>query len=91
MSINLKKKHAEGKIGSKIIKQILRQYFNIGFLKEELDGVLQESVQTLMKQAKDGLKIADDHHRFVDRYKTDWSYLHVMDTILMMLEKGKKY
>jgi hypothetical protein len=44
-----------------------------------------------MDEAGHGFKESEDNHKFVDRYKTTWSYLHVIDTIFFMLERGKKY
>ncbi len=44
-----------------------------------------------MENSKNGFKTSEDTHSFVDRYKTTWSYLHVMDAIFFMLERGKKY
>ncbi len=44
-----------------------------------------------MEKASNGFRIADDKHKFEERYTTTWSYLHVMDAIFFMLERGKKY
>ena len=49
--MSLKKKDAEGKVASKIIKQILRQHFKIAFLKEEMDQVMADELQKLMESA----------------------------------------
>ncbi len=44
-----------------------------------------------MEGARDGYKLAEDQHKFEDRYTTTWSYLHVMDATFFILERGKKY
>jgi hypothetical protein len=91
LQMNLKKKESEGKVASKIVKKVLRQHFSIGFFKEDLDKVLSDELEKMMKAARDGFKLEQDTHQFEDRYTTTWSYLHVMDAIFFMLERGKKY
>ena len=56
MAIHLKKKESEGKVASKIVKQVLRTHFKIGFLKEELDDVLKREIQELIAATGDGFK-----------------------------------
>jgi hypothetical protein len=69
----------------------LRKHFNIGFFKEEIDKVLKDQMEILLTKASQGFKIEEDTHQFLDRYRTQWSYLHVMDGTFFMLERGKKY
>ena len=92
LAMHFKQKDLEGKISSKILKQILR-HFNIGYLKEELDFLVFEQLKKLLEECekKGKVGVEEDNHEFVDKFREEWSYLHVMDSLFFMLEKGKKY
>ena len=94
LGLRLKKKDIESKIGSKVIKPILRMYgYNMPSSKNDFDLeiYMRRKLTELFDNHANGLTLSEDKHKFIDQFREDWSYLWLLHRTFFMIEKGKKY
>ena len=94
LALRLKKKEIESKIGSKVIKPILKLY---GYFPpsskndSELDFYMRDQLRNLFSEHENGLTLDQDKHTFFDQFREDWSYYWLLHRSFFMIERGKKY
>lgn len=93
LSLRLKRKDIEAKLGSKLIKPVLRHLgFDVPSKKKpfDLDAFMRQKLEELFESHEDGLKCSGDSC-FINQFRESHSILWMLHRTFFLLERAKNY
>lgn len=93
LSLRLKRKDIEAKLGSKLIKPVLRHLkFDVPSKKKpiEVEAYMKKKLEELFVTHEDGLKCSGDSC-FINQFRESHSILWMLHRTFFLVERAKNY